>query len=74
MIGEPDWPFGTTHCRFDLFDGSKRIAKRPLPIDNDGSNAREDNCSITWNTNNVTIMVSGEEQEDREYVLNFEIL
>lgn len=72
MIGEPDWPFGSTHCRFDLFKDDKRIIKYPFSIHNDGANAHEDNFDIIWNEDNVTVIVSGSEQNDIEYVLNFD--
>lgn len=72
MIGEPDWPFSSTHCRFDLFKDDKRIIKYPFSIHNDGANAHEDNFDIIWNEDNVTVIVSGSEQNDIEYVLNFD--
>lgn len=72
MIGEPDWPFGATHCRFDLARDGKRIVKCPFSIHNDGAAAHEDNFQITWNPDNVTITVSGSEQGDTNYVLNFD--
>ena len=72
MIGEPDWPFGETHCRFDLSCEGKRIIKHPFSIWDDGSAARESNFAVAWNTDNVTIIVSGSEQKDETYVLNFD--
>lgn len=72
MIGEPEWPFGSTHCRFDLQDGSDSIIKYPFSIQDDGATAHSDNFSIVWYIDHVTITVSGSEQNDREYILNFD--
>ena len=72
MVGEPDWPFGETHCRFDLFNENKRITKCPFSIRNDGAKAHEENFNIIWSTDSVSISVSGEEQEERVYRLNYD--
>lgn len=72
MIGEPDWPFGATHCRFDLFRSRKRLIKHPFSIRDDGGAAREEQFHITWGKDHVTVIVSGSEQRDQEYVLNFD--
>lgn len=72
MIGEPDWPFGATHCRFDLLEGAKRIVKVPFSIYDDGAMARKGNFDIRWNEDNVTILVSGSEQDQDAYVLKFD--
>ncbi len=72
MIGEPEWPFGATHCRFDLFHGRKRLIKHPFLIHDDGAAAHEDNFYIAWDEDHVTVIVSGSEQPDQEYILNFD--
>lgn len=72
MIGAPEWPFGATHCRFDLFHGGKRLIKHPFSIQDDGAVAHEDNFYIAWDEDHVTVIVSGSEQPDQEYVLNFD--
>ena len=72
MIGEPDWPFGTTHCRFELFEENKRIVKYPFSIKNDGANAHEENFNVIWSSDSVSVTVSGEEQDDIIYVLNYD--
>ena len=46
--------------------------KYPFSIRDDGAVARESNFEIIWNTDHVLIMVSGSEQSDVEYVLNFD--
>ncbi len=72
MIGEPEWPFGATHCRFDLLHGRKRLIKHSFSIQDDGSAARESNFHVTWGEDHVMVVVSGSEQPDKEYVLNFD--
>ena len=72
MIGEPEWPFGATHCRFDLSDGSRKVVKYPFSIQDDGAMANEENFQISWYPNKVSIIVSGSEQEDRAYILHFD--
>lgn len=64
MIGEPDWPFGATHCRFDLCNGSKRIVKELFSIHDDGTAASENNFAITWHEDRVEILVTASEQPD----------
>lgn len=72
MIGTPDWPFGETHCRFDLFRGRKRLIKQLFSIWDDGASAREENFHVTWGKDHVTVIVSGSEQPDQAYILNFD--
>lgn len=72
MIGEPDWPFGATHCRADLTDGSKRIVQYPFSISDDGATAHVGNFDIQWQERGALLRVSGSEQEDAVYVLNFD--
>ena len=72
MIGEPDWPFGATHCRFDLFNDNRKITEYSFSIMNDGGNVHEGNFHITWNTDHVTVLVSGSEQSDEIYELNYD--
>ena len=72
MIGEPEWPFGPTHCRCDLFFNDKKLIEHPFSIQNDGAIANESNFEITWNPDSVTIIVSGFEQSNAAYVLNFD--
>ena len=72
MIGEPDWPFGATHCRFDLFNDDRKITEYSFSIMNDGGNVHEGNFHITWNTDHVTVLVSGSEQSDEIYELNYD--
>lgn len=72
MIGEPEWPFGATHCRLELFKDSKRIIKCPIDIYDDGAIVHEDNFDIKWHEDNVTVTVSGSEQDENRYILSFD--
>ena len=72
MIGEPEWPFGSTDCRFELMDNSSRLVKYSFSVQNDGKKMHEDNFQVVWSDKNVTISVSGEEQEEETFILNFD--
>lgn len=72
MIGDPDWPFGSTHCRFDLYEGNKRIVKYSFNIADDGANARDDNFTITEDSGGITVAVYGSEQGTETYILNYD--
>lgn len=72
MIGEPDFPFGATHCRFDLKEGKKTITKYRFDLRDDGCNASEENFEITWEENAVLIQTTASEQEDQFYRLFFD--
>ena len=72
MIGEPEWPFGPTHCRCDLLHNDKKLIEHPFSILNDGAIAHESNFAITWNADSVLLIVSGSEQSDAAYLLNFD--
>ena len=62
-MGEPDWPFGATHCRFTLRGEGRQILERAFSIQDDGAVARADG---------VQVVVSGSEQGDRVYILRFD--
>ena len=62
-VGEPDWPFGATHCRFTLRGEGRQILERAFSIQDDGAVARADG---------VQVVVSGSEQGDRVYILRFD--
>lgn len=70
-IGEPDFPFGSAHCRFILLNGKKEISSTDFEIYNDGGAALESNFDISWNSDGAEITVNGEEQKDRIYYIYF---
>ena len=72
MVGEPDWPFGATHCRFTLRREGRQILERAFSIQDDGAVARADNFAVRWRADGVQVVVSGSEQGDRVYVLGFD--
>ena len=72
MIGEPDWPFGAAHCRFDLYQDNKRLTKYTFSIQDDGANASKDNFEVSWSDEAVTIQVWGSEQGMESFVLYFD--
>ncbi|MBQ3199511.1 MAG: hypothetical protein IJB67_04030 [Firmicutes bacterium] len=72
MIGEPEWPFGPTHCRCDLFLNDKKLIEHQFSIQNDGAIANESNFEIIWNTDSALLIVSGSEQSDAVHLLNFD--
>ena len=69
MIGEPDFPFGATHCRFYLKEGKKTITKYRFELHDDGCNASPGNFEITWEDDAVLIHTTASEQEDQFYRL-----
>jgi len=71
QIGDADWPFGHTHARLVLKDEVGTIAKYSFDIANDGANASSDLCQVTWKAAQVEAVISGEEQNDTQYVLFF---
>ena len=72
MIGEPDWPFGPTHCRFDLEKDGKRILRHSFSVRNDGASVSENNFTVVWNPDSVSVLVTGEEQPEDTYILYFD--
>lgn len=72
MIGEPEWPFGHTACRVELFDGEKKIIKEDLVMANDGANAGSENFFVTWNRDFITVKVVAEEQQDGFYKFGYD--
>ncbi len=71
QVGDADWPFGHTHVRLVLKDEAGTIAKYSFDIANDGANASSDLCQVTWKATKVEAVVSGEEQNDNQYILFF---
>lgn len=72
MLGEPEWPFGPTHCRFDLKAGESLIAQHPVSLKNDGGSVSEQNFQIHWNEDSVEILVSAKEQPDTVYRISYD--
>lgn len=71
QVGDPDWPFGYTHARLILKDESGTIVKYPFDVANDGCNVSPNSWQVTWKDTCVEAVISGEEQNDRQYILYF---
>ena len=69
--GDPEWPFGYTHARLTLKKGSKTVTKYSFDVANDGVNIHEDNWSVSWESDRVSVSVNGDEQPRRHYILYF---
>jgi hypothetical protein len=71
MVGEPDFPYGATHCRAALYKGKQQLSAQDFSVQNDGAIVKEDNFSISWDEAAVTLTANGTEQENEEIVLNY---
>ena len=71
QIGEPDWPFGYTHAGLVLKDESKTVAKLSFDVANDGGIIDAENWNVTWKESYVEAVISGEEQNDNQFILYF---
>ena len=49
QLGEPEWSFGNTHCRFVLCKNQIHISTKDFDIACDGANVRQGNFSVYWN-------------------------
>ena len=72
QIGDPEWPFGSTHARLVLRDESGIITKYPFYVLNDGCSVHQDSWKVTWTDTYVKVVISGEEQNDDQYILYFD--
>jgi hypothetical protein len=70
--GDPEWPYGYTHAQLTLKKGSKTVTKYSFDIANDGANIHEDNWSVVWESDRVSVAVKGDEQPRRHYILYFD--
>lgn len=71
-VGEPDWPFGSSHARLALRHGSRSVTKYKLDVENDGKVLYADNWRVSWEDNCVKVTISAEEQADILYILFFD--
>lgn len=72
QIGEPDWPFGYTHCRFVLKQGEDVITSYSFDLADDGANASSSNFELYFLTDSAQIFVNASEQEKKVYRLYFD--
>lgn len=71
-IGDPVWPFGPQKGKLVLWGDGKKINESGFTISNDGKNACSANFTVSWGSNDVQIIINGEEQEDITYKLFFD--
>lgn len=72
QIGEPDWPFGSTHARLALENNGKTVATCSFDIANDGKNLGPENWEATWTNNHASATIFGEEQNDYRYSISLD--
>lgn len=70
QIGEPDWPFGSTHARLVLESNGKTVTTCSFDIANDGKNLGPENWETTWGSDHASATIFGEEQSDYRYNLS----
>lgn len=72
QIGEPDWPFGYTHCRFVLKEGEDVITNYAFDLADDGANASFSNFEVYMLKDYVLVYASASEQGVAEYDLYYD--
>ena len=72
QIGEPDWPFGSTHARLVLESNGKTVTTCSFDIANDGKNLSPENWETTWGSDHASATIFGEEQSDYRYNLSLD--
>lgn len=72
QIGEPDWPFGSTHARLVLESNGKTVTTCSFDIANDGKNLGPENWETTWGSDHASATIFGEEQSDYRYNLSLD--
>ena len=70
-VGEP-FLFGPDKVKITLLDDKKKkVRVLSESISNDGGRAHEDNIKIKWFDNYVEITLSGSEQQDETYSIDY---
>ena len=73
QMGDPAWPFGPTDVRLTLKNNNGKIIERvSTQLNNDGANASENNiASISWNDDEVVVVLRASEMKDKEVVIEY---
>lgn len=71
MIGDPEFPYGSTNCQAVLNENNKAINKQDIILKNDGKIAMEENFAIEWQTDKVIITAMAEEMDPEQYTFTF---
>ena len=73
QMGDPAWPFGPTDVRLTLKNNNGKIIDRvSTQINDDGTNASKNNiASISWNDDEVVVVLRASEMNDKEVVIEY---
>lgn len=71
-VGDPEFPFGPTNCRFTLKNGLRTISQSPFTVFNDGAHVDSSNFTIVWGKKDVSITVTGDEQDPVIYRIAYD--
>ena len=73
QMGDPAWPFGPTDVRLTLKNNNGKIIERvSTQLNDDGTNASENNiASISWNSEEVVVVLVASEMKDKEAVIEY---
>ena len=68
QMGDPAWPFGPTDVRLTLKNNNGKVIERvSTQLSDDGANASENNiASISWNSDEVVVVLRASEMKDKE--------
>lgn len=68
QMGDPAWPFGPTDVRLTLKNNNGKIIECvSTQLNDDGTNASENNiASISWNSDEVVVVLRASEMKDKE--------
>lgn len=73
QVGEPQWPFGPVGAKLILTDvNGNKLDEEIFDVLNDGAGAHEGNLkAITWDENEVQVLIDSEERPEEYHVLNY---
>ena len=73
QMGDPAQPFGPTDVRLTLKNNNGKIIERvSTQLNDDGTNASENNiASISWNSEEVVVVLVASEMKDKEVVIEY---
>ena len=74
QMGAPVWPFGPTDVRLTLKNNNGKIIERvSTQLNDDGTNASENNiASISWNSDEVVVVLRASEMKDKEVSISYD--
>lgn len=71
-VGEPYWPFGGAPGRLILEMANSKVARAEFEIANDGARFDEYSWDVTWCSDRVEVVLSGNEQYDELVTMYFD--